>query len=412
MFEILEYFYSDFYIMIGIWSIVLSSFVILIPMKMKTIEMKNKRFKLFLNAICIGLLGTDLISVLFMGKADKAAGYIVRVTVFLVFIFKYLYFFFFAYYIKKVAADRKAKGTIDILLNAMISFIGIVLVTVSQINPIVYHFDEQNYFYYNVGYKVVRISFLIESIIILIIILKNRKAYKRSTRNLFISFMLLIIVTFLLDYIVDMWYMQNITIFFSTQFIFLNDMFCLSEEFIRAQKKLGVAEYKAEHDLMTGLWNKKAGLYKIEEYLKKMTVQENAVLGFVDIDNFKFINDTYGHEIGDFWIEEIAGLLQLSCGEEDVACRYGGDEYIVFYGKVDDLQTIKTKMEEFRNHLSHKAAEKEQDVHCSIGLYHITEPGKSIKECIECADAALYKIKKDGKNSYYIQNCRNEASVD
>lgn len=194
--------------------------------------------------------------------------------------------------------------------------------------------------------------------------------------------------------------------------MFLNDMFCLSEEFIRAQKKLGVAEYKAEHDLMTGLWNKKAGLYKIEEYLKEMTVQENAVLGFVDIDNFKSINDTYGHEIGDFWIEEIADMLQSGCGKEDVACRYGGDEYIIFYSKVDDLQIIKTKMEEFRNRLFCKATEKEQDVHCSIGLYHITEPGKSVKECIECADEALYKIKNNGKNSFYIQSYRSEAGVD
>lgn len=63
MSKILKYFYSDFYIMIGTWSIVLSSFIILMPMKMKTIEVKNKRFKLFLNAICIGLLGTDLISI-------------------------------------------------------------------------------------------------------------------------------------------------------------------------------------------------------------------------------------------------------------------------------------------------------------------------------------------------------------
>lgn len=150
-----------------------------------------------------------------MGTVGKTAGYIVRVTVFFVFIFKYLYFFFFAYYMKKVAVDRKAKGTIGIFFNALISFIGIVLITVSQVKPIIYHFDEQNYFHYDVGYKVVRVSFLIQVSIIMIIILKNRKAYKKSTQHLFISFMFLIIVTFLLDYVADMWYVQNITIFFS-----------------------------------------------------------------------------------------------------------------------------------------------------------------------------------------------------
>lgn len=403
MIEILKHFYGDFYIIIGTWSIILSSFITLMPLEMEAIQIKQKKLKLLLNIICTGLLGTDLISVLFMGIESKTAGYIVRITVYLVFVFKYLCFTLLAYYMKKLAVDQKSKGIIGTFFIALVSFIGIILITVSQVNNIVYHFDDQNYLYYNEGYKFVQASFLIQIIIILGIILKNRKEYRRSTRHIFSIFMILMFVMSLLDYIVDMWYVQNITIFFSTQFIFLNDMFCLAEEFVESQKQLGVAEYRAEHDLATGLWNKKTGISKIEAYINNMAPQEKAVLGFVDIDNFKSVNDNYGHEEGDFWIKEISDLLQLSCGKDDVVCRYGGDEYIIFYNKIDDLQIIKNRMEEFQNILFHKAEEKGQDIHCSIGLYYITSPGKSVKEYIELADVALYKVKNNGKNAYYIQ---------
>ena len=176
----------------------------------------------------------------------------------------------------------------------------------------------------------------------------------------------------------------------------------VSEKWNESQEKLILSEYKAKHDLMTGLWNKTSGLEQIEEYLKNMSAKDMAVLGFADIDNFKQVNDDYGHEAGDYWIREIATMLQTVCNPDDIVCRYGGDEYIIFLKEVQDIEELKVRMDRVKNCIHNKAIEKHQDVHCSIGFYQVKGSGKTLQECIEGADALLYQAKKNGKNIYSI----------
>lgn len=64
---------------------------------------------------------------------------------------------------------------------------------------------------------------------------------------------------------------------------------------------------------MTGLWNKTSGVVRLRNCLENMSESDMAVLGFMDIDNFKSVNDTYGHETGVFWIREVATALQEMC---------------------------------------------------------------------------------------------------
>ena len=184
--------------------------------------------------------------------------------------------------------------------------------------------------------------------------------------------------------------------------ISIDHMTQVSDQWLDTKKELLFSEYRASHDIMTGLWNKTSGMDQVRNCLENMLENDAAVLGFVDIDNFKSVNDTYGHGTGDFWIREIAAALQEMCASSDIACRYGGDEYILFLQNIGNLDDLTERIEGFRKKVHDKAAEREQDVHCSIGLYQVKGAGKKLAECVIIADGLLYQAKKNGKDTYVI----------
>ena len=127
----------------------------------------------------------------------------------------------------------------------------------------------------------------------------------------------------------------------------------------------------------------------------------------MDIDNFKSVNDTYGHENGDFWIREIAAALQEICEPSGIVCRYGGDEYILFLRNAEERDELTARIERFRKRVHDRAEERKQDVHCSVGLYQVRGAGRELSECITIADELLYQAKENGKDTYVIgENAR------
>lgn len=158
--------------------------------------------------------------------------------------------------------------------------------------------------------------------------------------------------------------------------ISVDHMMQVSDQWLNAKRELLISEYRASHDIMTGLWNKTSGVDQIRNCLGNMSEGDMAALGFLYIDNFKSVNDTYGHETGDFWIREVAAALQEMCGPSDIACRYGGDEYIFFLQNIEDRDELTARIEGFRKKIHDNAEEKGQDVHCSIGLYQAKKNGK------------------------------------
>ena len=122
--------------------------------------------------------------------------------------------------------------------------------------------------------------------------------------------------------------------------ISVNHMIQVSDQWLDAKRELLISEYRASHDIMTGLWNKTSGVDQVINCLENMSESDMAVLGFMDIDNFKSVNDTYGHETGVFWIREVATALQEMCGPSDIACRYGGDEYILFLQNIGGMYCL------------------------------------------------------------------------
>ena len=225
----------------------------------------------------------------------------------------------------------------------------------------------------------------------------------KKTFRLYLIYACILTATAFLDYVIDTWYLQNLAIFFSSMIISVNHMIQVSDQWLDAKRELLISEYRASHDIMTGLWNKTSGVDQVINCLENMSESDMAVLGFMDIDNFKSVNDTYGHETGVFWIREVATALQEMCGPSDIACRYGGDEYILFLQNIGDREELTARIEGFRKKIHDKAEEKGQDVHCSIGLYRVKGAGRKLAECIMISDGLLYQAKKNGKDTYVIE---------
>ncbi len=158
---------------------------------------------------------------------------------------------------------------------------------------------------------------------------------------------------------------------------------------------------KAETDLMTGLLNKATTESKIKSHLRELNGNSYNTLMLVDIDDFKNINDTYGHLKGDEVIIDIAKTLMDIIGEYDLAGRLGGDEFCVFFSNLLDTQVACEKATLIADRLRELYPGTDScKVTLSIGIASTNEqiPYNTL---LENADTALYQAKLNGKNGYY-----------
>lgn len=277
------------------------------------------------------------------------------------------------------------------------------MLILSQFFKFFYSFNANNLYQRETWYSVTQIIAILGIILNFSLLLEYRKRLSRAIFYAILSYFILpTIATIVLIFYYGL-SLQNLALVISTQIMFSVDVIDVSQRLKKSQKAFLQASYEAEHDAMTNLWNKTSGMQKIEHYISRMQSQDQAALLFVDIDNFKIINDTYGHAIGNYWICEIAHLLEDTCRKDDIVCRFGGDEYLVLLKGAGDHEVLRTKMEFFRQFLNLKASEQNQHVHCSIGICQIHGNSHSANDCIKLADAALYQAKEKGKDGFIIR---------
>lgn len=159
---------------------------------------------------------------------------------------------------------------------------------------------------------------------------------------------------------------------------------------------------RAETDLMTGLLNKATTEHKIKSHLRELNGNNYNVLMLVDIDDFKNINDTYGHLKGDEVIIDIANALMDITSEYDLAGRLGGDEFCVFFSNLLDTQVACEKATLIADRLRslYPGDNDSCKVTLSIGIASTNEQ-IPYNILLENADTALYQAKLNGKNCYY-----------
>ena len=121
----------------------------------------------------------------------------------------------------------------------------------------------------------------------------------------------------------------------------------------------------------------------------------------IDIDNFKKVNDTYGHTIGDEFIKYVADKTAKSVRKADIVCRYGGEEFIVLLPGTD-IDTAMMVAERIRKNIESGFVEtRKYDnlfITSSFGVSHKEDETTNIEEVIHKADEALYLVKSKGKN--------------
>lgn len=175
----------------------------------------------------------------------------------------------------------------------------------------------------------------------------------------------------------------------------------------------------AYFDALTGLANRKNIINRIEEEvqyaIRNATVSS---LVYLDLDGFKHINDSLGHNYGDEVLRVISCRLQSSVRDFDVVGRVGGDEFILLLrGKEKNCEICKEFLSELIQRVLHnvnqpiKLNENFYNVGASLGIAFIPEDGKSALEVIKRADSAMYKAKKSGKNKavFYDTSLQKEA---
>lgn len=172
--------------------------------------------------------------------------------------------------------------------------------------------------------------------------------------------------------------------------------------------------YLAEHDTLTGLANRAFLERKLERILEQAAAHSQRVaVGFLDLDQFKPVNDTLGHAAGDKLLQQIAGRIALLLREGELAGRMGGDEFILVL-QADDGDFC-SRLDEIRRRISEpvELGGIFLEVTCSIGVACFPRHARSVTELFAVADAAMYDAKAKGRNSvsiYYDQMSRGRAS--
>ena len=199
----------------------------------------------------------------------------------------------------------------------------------------------------------------------------------------------------------------------------LEELRCsLAERLEQKTREVSDIKNKSCQDALTGLWNR---VYT-EAAVNKMIAQEaKGTLMMIDLDNFKAINDNYGHIEGDRVLKMFADTLRDFSGEEDILCRIGGDEFVVFYKDLTSKSEIGSRAADIISDLCDKLerCKFETNSSVSIGIAQAPEDAAEFNRLYNCADKALYYVKQNGKNSYHFfsdklqtEKKRGEKNVD
>ncbi len=181
-------------------------------------------------------------------------------------------------------------------------------------------------------------------------------------------------------------------------FVYINDI----DQEIRATE---ILRQKAESDYLTGLFNREGLVNRIEAHLSSADPDEICAFYALDLDDFKVLNDTYGHNEGDLFLQMIAGQLVNMFRKDDLIGRMGGDEFIVFLKKCPSREFVVKKAEE----INRKISEIKMDKHgysgsVSVGVAIAPFDGTNFQDLYLASDKALYASKQKGKNISSLYN--------
>jgi diguanylate cyclase (GGDEF)-like protein len=163
------------------------------------------------------------------------------------------------------------------------------------------------------------------------------------------------------------------------------------------------------HDPLTNLFNRRYGKEVLDRESERALGEDEALsVAMLDIDHFKLVNDTYGHQVGDEVLMRLSSIIKSVIGHRDVAIRYGGEEFLlVFPNQIKD--EIYEKVEQIAKTYEGMIVSMEGIEHgltLSAGIASLPEDSKDINEVLYMADRALYDSKENGRNQITIYGAK------
>ncbi|MCE2690994.1 MAG: diguanylate cyclase [Rubrivivax sp.] len=180
-------------------------------------------------------------------------------------------------------------------------------------------------------------------------------------------------------------------------------------EDVTEKKRLAALSHFAEHDALTGLPNR----VLLQDRLERACVQHarhggQFALAFLDLDHFKAINDTHGHDTGDALLKAVAQRLQDSLRASDTVCRLGGDEFVLLLTDLDGVAQAQALAQKVLGHVTQPCLLGDGDeavmvdVGCSMGLAIFPQHGQDPAALLLHADQAMYTAKRSGRNRWVV----------
>ncbi len=160
----------------------------------------------------------------------------------------------------------------------------------------------------------------------------------------------------------------------------------------------------AYRDTLTGLPNRTALYDIVNKVLRQLDNSDKCALIYLDMDNFKYVNDSFGHLSGDLLLEEIGSRLRSAIPPDDTVARFEGDEFVIFIHKFRTIDEIISRVDTVTRIFSEPFKIMKNSLHVSVssGISIYPQHAATAEELIKSSDVAMYRAKKDGKNKHII----------
>ncbi len=188
----------------------------------------------------------------------------------------------------------------------------------------------------------------------------------------------------------------------------------ISEENKRVLESKAIIEHLAHHDALTNLPNRILAKDRLDHAIVKSDRYEQKVaVLFLDLDDFKSINDTLGHDSGDELLILVAQQLEMSCRKLDTICRIGGDEFLIIAEDVQDEWQVSQLAQKILKSFSGTFQLSSGPVQCttSIGIAIAPTDGKSFEALLKKSDMAMYVAKENGRNQFHYFNNKQQEQL-
>ncbi|MBC8238311.1 MAG: EAL domain-containing protein [Helicobacteraceae bacterium] len=171
----------------------------------------------------------------------------------------------------------------------------------------------------------------------------------------------------------------------------------------KEQTAIDNLEHQVNNDSLTGLPNRHAYNVKIQELMSDKDTQ-NIYMLFLDLDNFKAINDTLGHSVGDLLLQNVAKRLQNRIADFEMFARFGGDEFVFLFKNVSQISMMEKIAQRIHKVFEEEFVLKEYDVHTAVSMGISSYPGTAndAESLLRNADIAMYRAKQMGKGQYAV----------